>query len=152
MTYLDGEFKRASLRTDVLFLNNLAEDLVIERQILEGVRAIVRVTPQAAQKGTIPLRIFHRNVGGSNVRFDGKRPDLNLLISMIADRTQITTTSRLPLRHSWSSKPRTLHPHPRPIPHQLRATACPQQAMAMDNRNPLRPCHLNKLKLRPRPT
>ena len=77
MTYLDGEFKRASLRTDVLFLNNLAEDLVIERQILEGVRAIVRVTPQAAQKGTIPLRIFHRNVGGSNVRFDGKRPDLN---------------------------------------------------------------------------
>jgi len=57
----------------------------MERQILEGVRAIVRVTPQAAQKGTIPLRIFHRSVGGSNVRFDGKLLYLNLLISTISD-------------------------------------------------------------------
>jgi hypothetical protein len=79
VTYLDGEFKRTSLRTDVLFLNNLPEDLVMERQILEGVRAIVRVTPQATQKGTIPLRIFHRSVGGSNIRFDGKLFYLNFV-------------------------------------------------------------------------
>jgi len=85
VTYLDGEFKRVSLRTDVLFLNNLPEDLVMERQILEGVRAIVRVTPQAAQKGVIPLRIFHRNIGGSNIPFDGKQLHLNLTVPTIAN-------------------------------------------------------------------
>jgi len=57
----------------------------MERQILEGVKAIVRVTPQTAQKGTIPLRIFHRSVGGSNIRFDGKWRYLNLPVPTISD-------------------------------------------------------------------
>lgn len=45
--------------------------VVIKRQILEGVQAVVRLTRQCQINVKIPLQVFDRSSGTENVRFDG---------------------------------------------------------------------------------
>lgn len=72
INYVDKIFRDRGIRTDVLFLDpRLSLAVVIKRQIVEGVHAIVKLTRQSQMSGRIPLQVFDRTAGTDTVRFDG---------------------------------------------------------------------------------
>jgi hypothetical protein len=69
--WVEDQLRARGLRTDALFLSpRLPVDLVVKRQILEGVVAVVKLTRGNQQTGKIPLQVFDRSAGIGNVRFD----------------------------------------------------------------------------------
>lgn len=69
--WTENEIKSRGLKTEVMFLSpRLPVDVVIRRQILEGVTAVVRLTRSAQNASKIPLQVFDRSRGADNVRFD----------------------------------------------------------------------------------
>ncbi|KAI9754086.1 MAG: hypothetical protein M4579_004869 [Chaenotheca gracillima] len=48
----------------------LSLETAIQRQIVEGVQAVVRLSRRSQSNGKIPLRVFDRRAGENNVRFD----------------------------------------------------------------------------------
>ena len=69
--WVEAEIKKRGLKTEVMFLHpRLPVDLVIRRQILEGVTAVVRLTRRTQDASKIPLQVFDRSRGADNVRFD----------------------------------------------------------------------------------
>ena len=73
MSFVEKAFRDRGIRTDVLMLDpRLPLAVVIRRQILEGVQAVVRLTRQSQMSVKIPLQVFDRTSGADNVRFDGK--------------------------------------------------------------------------------
>ena len=59
-------------------------DAIIKRQIVEGVQAVVKLTRTTQNSGKIPLQVFDRSGGASNVNFSGKLPSM-------LDRFRLTT-------------------------------------------------------------
>lgn len=71
--YLEGSFQSRGLKADVLFLGpGLDESLVVRRQIIEGVLAVMRVDRLSPTTQRFQLTVFDRTAGGNNVKFDGK--------------------------------------------------------------------------------
>ncbi|QIX00140.1 hypothetical protein AMS68_005657 [Peltaster fructicola] len=61
----------ARFRTAVLVLKpNLNEDAAIQRQLVEGVLAIVRLDRRSMETGRVMLRIFDRSMGADRVQFN----------------------------------------------------------------------------------
>ena len=46
-------------------------EVVVRRQVLEGVQAVVFLNRKMQAKGNISMRVFNRQGGEANVRFDG---------------------------------------------------------------------------------
>ncbi|EKG12184.1 hypothetical protein MPH_10667 [Macrophomina phaseolina MS6] len=71
IAWVERSFQEAGVRADVLLLSpRLDEGAVIRRQILEGVHAVSRITRLSQQTGKIPLQVFNRSAGQSNVTFE----------------------------------------------------------------------------------
>lgn len=71
ISWVESEIRTRGLKTEVMFLSpRLPVDVVIRRQILEGVLAVVKLTHKAQQVSRIPLQVFDRTRGADNVRFD----------------------------------------------------------------------------------
>ncbi|PVH97676.1 hypothetical protein DM02DRAFT_73776 [Periconia macrospinosa] len=69
--WVEETFRRASLRIDVLIMSpRLDESAVVQRQIVEGVLAVVRLDSAALAKGKIDIQIFNRQHGVHNVQFN----------------------------------------------------------------------------------
>lgn len=69
--YLEKAFRDRGLRTAVLYLPQIPIQSLVKRQIIEGVQAIVRADRSTRNSGRIPIQVFDRTAGASNVRFDG---------------------------------------------------------------------------------
>ncbi|KAL2135143.1 hypothetical protein VTI74DRAFT_9574 [Chaetomium olivicolor] len=68
--WVQGAFHNRGLKTDVMYLNpRFPRDAVVQRQVLEGVHAIVDLDYAAQSTGKIPIQVFIRS-GGSSVRFE----------------------------------------------------------------------------------
>jgi hypothetical protein len=68
--WVQGAFHNKGLRTDVMYLNpRFPRETVLQRQVAEGVHAIVDLDYGAQTKGKIPIQVFIRS-GGSSVRFE----------------------------------------------------------------------------------
>lgn len=68
--WVQRAFMDARLRVTAMFLNpRFPRDQVIQRQVLEGVHAVVELDMRAQTTAKIPLQVFDRSAG-SNVRFD----------------------------------------------------------------------------------
>ncbi|KUI62739.1 hypothetical protein VP1G_09859 [Cytospora mali] len=68
--WVQRAFWERGLRVNAMFLNpRFPRDAVIQRQILEGVHAVVELDMRAQNTAKIPLQVFDRSAG-SNVRFD----------------------------------------------------------------------------------
>ena len=64
-------FEAAGLRVEVMFLNpRFPRDAVIQRQVVEGVHAVVELDYTTQQLGRLPLQVFDRSAGHHSVRFD----------------------------------------------------------------------------------
>ncbi|KAJ0117276.1 RNA recognition domain-containing protein [Diaporthe amygdali] len=68
--WVQRAFMDARLRVTAMFLNpRFPRDAVIQRQVLEGVHAVVELDMRAQTTAKIPLQVFDRSAG-NNVRFD----------------------------------------------------------------------------------
>ncbi|KAL2194869.1 hypothetical protein P885DRAFT_62562 [Corynascus similis CBS 632.67] len=68
--WVQGAFHNKGLKTDVMYLNpRFPRETVLQRQVVEGVHAIVDLDFAAQTKGKIPIQVFIRS-GGSSVRFE----------------------------------------------------------------------------------
>lgn len=74
--YVEKGFRDRGLRVAVLMMPDLPIQAIIRRQILEGVHAIVKLHRDALITGKIPIQIFDRSGGASNVRFEGNYLEL----------------------------------------------------------------------------
>lgn len=71
VAWVEHAFKEKGLRPEVMFLNpRFPKDQVIQRQAAEGVHAVVELNMRAQSLGKIPVQVFDRSSGSSNVRFD----------------------------------------------------------------------------------
>ncbi|SLM41203.1 RNA recognition motif domain [Lasallia pustulata] len=70
VAYIEKSFRDRGLRCDFLLLPRVPLAAVVRRQILEGVRAVVKMGRNAQATGKIPLQVFDRSGGENNVRFE----------------------------------------------------------------------------------
>lgn len=71
VSWVERAFTDRGLKTEVMFLNpSFPRDSVIQRQVMEGVHAVVDLDLRAHSYAKIPLQVFDRSAGIDKVRFD----------------------------------------------------------------------------------
>jgi nuclear polyadenylated RNA-binding protein 3 len=71
VAWVEGELAARGLKIEVMFLSpRLPLEVVIRRQILEGVLAVSQLDMRSQNSSKIPLQVFDRQAGADNVRFD----------------------------------------------------------------------------------
>lgn len=93
MAWVQGAFHNKGLKTDVMYLNpRFPRETVLQRQVVEGVHAIIDLDYSAQAKGKIPIQVFIRS-GGSSVRFELYQDvDPPIAAELVArEKTQSTT-------------------------------------------------------------
>ena len=69
--WVEDTFRQSGLRIDVLIMSpRLDETAVVQRQIVEGVLAVVRLDMGTLAKRKIDIQIFNRKAGANNVVFN----------------------------------------------------------------------------------
>ncbi|OAA73611.1 Nucleotide-binding, alpha-beta plait [Cordyceps fumosorosea ARSEF 2679] len=69
--WVEQAFRDKGLRAESMYLKpRFPKDKVIQRQAAEGVHAVVELDMRAQNLGKIPVQVFDRSSGSSNVRFD----------------------------------------------------------------------------------
>lgn len=70
---VERAFRDRGLRSDVIFLSPRIDlSAVINRQIIEGVLAIAKISRSSQYSGKIPLQVFDHSHGVNDVRFNGE--------------------------------------------------------------------------------
>ena len=83
INHVEDGFRFKGLRPATIWLNQrLPLQAVIKRQILEGVHAIVKLIQVNQYNGKLPLQVFDRSAGASNVNFNEY---VDLDVSVAAD-------------------------------------------------------------------
>lgn len=71
VSWVENELKARGIKTEPMFLNpRVSLDAVIQRQVLEGVHAVTLLDMASQNSSKIPLRVFNRQGGANNIRFD----------------------------------------------------------------------------------
>ncbi|EXJ85777.1 hypothetical protein A1O1_06145 [Capronia coronata CBS 617.96] len=71
INWIEQGFRAKGLRASTIWLSpRLPLGAVVKRQIIEGVQAVVKLTQGNQYNSKIPLQVFDRNVGASNVNFN----------------------------------------------------------------------------------
>ncbi|KAH8668865.1 hypothetical protein BX600DRAFT_510924 [Xylariales sp. PMI_506] len=71
VNWVQGSFIERGLKVDVMFLNpRFPRELVIQRQVVEGVHGVSELDFRAQSVAKIPLQVFDRSAGRHNARFD----------------------------------------------------------------------------------
>jgi nuclear polyadenylated RNA-binding protein 3 len=69
--WVQRAFVERGLKVDVMFLNpRLPRELIIQRQVVEGVHGVAELDNRAQVMAKIPLQVFDRSAGRQNARFD----------------------------------------------------------------------------------
>ena len=144
--YIQGSFQNRNLRSDVIFLNpSLDEGLVVRRQVVEGVLAVMKVDrlSQAIQK--FSLTVFDRSGGAQNVKFDGAQ--ISLPISVVDETNSIIEYQALEmhivvelvLRAKQTARPPQATAQYNYHPQHQMSYPLPQQPAAPSSNFPLQP-------------
>ncbi|KIW11641.1 hypothetical protein PV08_10943 [Exophiala spinifera] len=71
ITWIEQGFRAKGLRASTIWLSpRLPLNGVVKRQIIEGVQAVVKLSQSAQYNSRIPLQVFDRSAGASNVNFN----------------------------------------------------------------------------------
>ncbi|KAK5661720.1 hypothetical protein OQA88_9820 [Cercophora sp. LCS_1] len=101
--WVQHAFHERGLRTDIMFVSpRLPRDAVVQRQIVEGVHAIVELDYAAQAQGKISIQVFSRPAG-SNVRYDTYQGVDPSIAAELVLREKTTATSVQPTPHYPSS-------------------------------------------------
>ncbi|KAI1087084.1 hypothetical protein F5B19DRAFT_486993 [Rostrohypoxylon terebratum] len=87
--WVERSFLELGLKVQVMFLlPHMSREAVVQRQVMEGVCAVVELDFQAQRTGTVSLQVFNRSGGRDNVRYD-QYQDLNPAIAaQLVQRTK----------------------------------------------------------------
>lgn len=103
ISWVENDIRGRGLKTEVMFLSaRLPVDVVIRRQIMEGVLAVVKLTHKAQQTSRIPLQVFDRTRGADNVRFDeyeDLEPRIAAELVIREKQKQLTTPAPAPVSY-----------------------------------------------------
>ncbi len=124
INWVEQTFRSKGLRASTIWLNpRLPLQSVIKRQIIEGVQAIVKLIQNNQFNSKVPLQVFDRSAGASNVNFNEY---VDLDVSVAAD---IVLHARSKERGMVQQSPQTQYfpgtafPPPTPFGHHI-----PQQS------------------------
>jgi hypothetical protein len=119
INWVEQTFRAKGLRASTIWLNQrLPMQAVVKRQILEGVQAIVKLIQHNQFNQKVPLQVFDRSAGASNVNFNEY---VDLDVSTAADIVlHARTRESGPLQQSPNTPYSAGQPfqHPLPPPHQ----------------------------------
>ncbi|KAI1097843.1 hypothetical protein F4804DRAFT_147837 [Jackrogersella minutella] len=96
VSWVERSFLDQGLKVQVMFLHpHFPREAVIQRQVMEGVYAVVELDYRSQQSGTISLQVFNRSSGRDNVRYD-QYQDLNpsiaaQLVGRVKSQVQVHT-------------------------------------------------------------
>jgi hypothetical protein len=83
INWIEQGFRAKGLRASTIWLSaRLPLNAVVKRQIIEGVQAVVKLSQHAQYNSKIPLQVFDRSSGASNVNFNEY---VDLDVSVAAD-------------------------------------------------------------------
>ncbi|KAL5354066.1 nuclear polyadenylated RNA-binding protein 3 [Pseudogymnoascus australis] len=103
ISWVENDIRGRGLKTEVMFLSaRLPVDVVIRRQIMEGVLAVVKLTHKSQQTSRIPLQVFDRTRGADNVRFDeyeDLEPRIAAELVIREKQKQLTTPAPAPVAY-----------------------------------------------------
>ncbi|EEA27709.1 nuclear polyadenylated RNA-binding protein 3 [Talaromyces marneffei ATCC 18224] len=80
--HVENSFKTRGLRTNTLVLSRIPVDVAIQRQMEEGVFAVIRLTRSQQYSGKVTLLIFDRSAGASSKPRSMEYPDLDLHVAV----------------------------------------------------------------------
>ena len=141
VSWVESELGGRGLKSEVMFLSPRFDlEAVIRRQILEGVHAVSLLDVQAQNSSKIPLRVFDRQAGANNVRFDEYRdldPKIAAELVLRAKQTQATVYNPPAATYAQSSTPQYA---PNPVygqgPASTYAPSQPQYAIPQQFQQP----------------
>ncbi|KAG0647246.1 putative RNA-binding [Hyphodiscus hymeniophilus] len=117
VSWVESELVSRGLKSEVMFLSpRLNLEAVIRRQIMEGVHAVSLLDTQAQNSSKIPLRVFDRQAGANNVRFDEYRDlDPKIAAELVLRAKQTQVPSYIPPGPAYSTTGVPQYP-PAPTP------------------------------------
>ncbi|KAL8376002.1 hypothetical protein RB595_007217 [Gaeumannomyces hyphopodioides] len=119
--YVQKGFSDRDLRTDVMFVDPRFLDSIVQRQIVDGAHAVVKLDLHAQSVGKVAVQVFNRTPGTTQVNFNEYR-DLD-----------VSVAAELVLQTKMRSQPPVLHrPQPAAYP-APQATPGYPQAYAQPN-------------------
>ena len=118
INWVENAFRAKGLRAATIWLSaRLPLQAVVKRQILEGVQAVVKLIQQNQFKNKVPLQVFDRSAGVSNVNFNEY---VDLEVQVAAD---IVVHARQKERGQMFQSPQSAYPptptYGQPPPHQV---------------------------------
>lgn len=139
INWIEQGFRSKGLRASTIWLSpRLPLNSVVKRQIIEGVQAVVKLTQAAQYNSKIPLQVFDRSTGASNVNFN-EYGDLDIPVAadivINARQKERGSVQHSPQGYQAAGYPQGHYPHPPPHfpPHM--PPAFPQQAQQHPSHN-----------------
>jgi len=132
INWTEQGFRSRGLRASTIWLSpRLPLNGVVKRQIIEGVQAIVKLTQAAQYNSKIPLQVFDRAAGASNVNFNEY---VDLDVPVAADIVSHARQKERAMGHTRDNASQAYnqgaaqygHQQPQPFPQQLPPNFTPQ--------------------------
>ncbi|KAI1469144.1 uncharacterized protein F4812DRAFT_320364 [Daldinia caldariorum] len=113
VSWAERAFLNQGLRVQVMFLHpHFPREAVIQRQVMEGVHAVVELDFRAQQTGLISLQVFNR--GRDNVQYDQYQDlDPNIAAQLVS-RAKSQVQSHNPYSAQYPPAQYAQAPHPQP--------------------------------------
>lgn len=132
-SWVKAEIEKRGLKVDMIFLSaRLPVELVVKRQILEGVIAVVKLTMPTQNASKIPLQIFDRSRGANQVRYDDyENLDPNIAAEVVLrEKAKIAAAmqSQQPPQPAYQQPPMQQYPPQQQYQQPLAAAPAPNLA------------------------
>ncbi|EED23942.1 RNA-binding protein (Nab3), putative [Talaromyces stipitatus ATCC 10500] len=115
--HVENSFKTRGLRTNILVLSRIPMDVAIQRQMEEGVFAVIKLTRSQQFSGKVTLLIFDRTTGASSKPRSIEYPDLDLHVA-VEMTVQMHTLRRAGTAPNFYPH-NPSYPLPLPLPNQF---------------------------------
>ncbi|KAI0123607.1 RNA recognition domain-containing protein [Xylariales sp. AK1849] len=129
VNWIQGTFAERHMKVDVMFLNpRFPRELVIQRQVVEGVHGVSELDYRAQSLAKIPLQVFDRSAGRHNARFDQYQDlDPKIAAELVA-RAKSQAQLQSPAGYGNGQFPPVTYPppHQQPLPQHYPAQPQPQ--------------------------
>ena len=124
INWVEQTFQSKGLKTSTIWLNpRLPLQAVVKRQIIEGVQAIVKLIQNNQFNSRVPLQVFDRSAGASNVNFN-EYVDLDIAVAAdIVLHARSKERAMMQQAHHTQYPPRPAFHPPTPYGHHM-----PQQS------------------------
>ncbi|KAF7536171.1 hypothetical protein G7054_g4807 [Neopestalotiopsis clavispora] len=131
VAWVQGAFVERGLKVEVMFLDpRFPRELVIQRQVVEGVHGVTELDYHSQSMAKIPLQTFDRSTGRHNARFDQYQGLDPKIAAEIVMRAKAQSQSQMQAPTSYGNTG-YYPPAPYSVPQQLSQQLPPQMPPQM---------------------